>query len=121
MPTDPNVQGLNPYIDQSQLDNDADGKTNYEEYVAGTDPTDALSVFEIMDVDFTITINGKVITISWTAVAEKNYCLYWASSPEDTAEWLPIDGDYSVSNGIAAQTISLDEGIPMRFFRVKVW
>jgi parallel beta-helix repeat protein len=120
MPTDPTVQGLNPYIDQSQLDNDADGKTNYEEYIAGTDPTEALSLFEISDIDFTMTINGDTITISWNAVAGKSYCLYWSSSPEETAEWLPVDGYYNVSNGIASQTIGLD-GVPMCFFKVRVW
>jgi hypothetical protein len=120
-PTDPTVQRLNPYINQSQLDNDADGKTNYEEYIAGTDPTDASSLFEITDVDFLVTINGNTITISWPAIAGKNYCLYYANTPKDMTEWLPVEGDYEVSDGIATQVINIDDSGPVRFFKVKVW
>jgi hypothetical protein len=119
-PTNPSVHGLNPYIDQSQLDNDYDGKTNYEEYIAGTNPTDASSLFEITDIDFSIAINSNAITISWTAVEGKDYCLYYASSPDDTIEWLPVEGDYAMSNGVATQTINIGEGMPIRFFKVKV-
>jgi hypothetical protein len=52
-------------------DADNDGKTNLEEYLAGTDPRDAGSVFRITS----ISLQGNDASVSWTAVGGHNYLL----------------------------------------------
>jgi len=51
---------------------DDDNMTNWEEYIAGTDPTDPSSVFDMGDIDYT---GGKGYTISWPSVAGRKYHL----------------------------------------------
>jgi hypothetical protein len=50
-------------------DGDGDGSNNYTEYVAGTDPTDALSIFAIQE--FVSDAGGYVI--SWNAEVGRSY------------------------------------------------
>jgi len=52
-------------------DGDADGHNNLQEYLAGTDPTDANSVLEIRDVKTILT--GNTIMLSWASVEGKVY------------------------------------------------
>lgn len=54
------------------LDGDTDGALNWTEYIAGTDPTNIASVFEITDRTYT---NSQFV-ISWSSVAGKQYCIY---------------------------------------------
>lgn len=51
-----------------EVDNDGDGLMTWEEYVAGTDPTDAADVLKMTDFSMT---NGLVIT--WNSVEGKTY------------------------------------------------
>ena len=53
-------------------DADRDGLNNLAEFKAGTNPTDAQSVFEIMDVQ--VTQPGQVL-VEWSAVEGKFYTL----------------------------------------------
>ncbi len=121
VPTDPTVEGLDPYEDQSQMDNDGDGRTNHEEYIAGTDPTDASSLFGITEIDFMATLYLDSVSVSWSAVPDKNYCLYYSDTLGEGADWIPAGGYYEVINGIATQVLDVDGDNKMRFFKVKVW
>ena len=120
-PTDPTVPGLSPYEDQSQMDNDGDGRTNYEEYIAGTDPTDASSSFAVTDIRC-VTEDGIVLLdISWDAVADKSYRLYNSESLGEDAVWSPVDGPYEITNGKATQRVAYDSSSVVLYFKVEVW
>ena len=55
----------------TQFDTDGDGTFNWEEFGAGTNPTDADSVFRSTQ----SAISGDQITIHWNAVNGKTYAL----------------------------------------------
>lgn len=57
-------------------DDDGDGTTNYDEYVAGTDPADETSVFQVLSAQ--PTDKGSVL-LKWTAVSGRLYNIYWTS------------------------------------------
>ncbi len=120
-PTDPAAQGLDPTENQSQLDNDGDDRTNYEEYVAGTDPTDPASRFEVTAVACDVAFDMETVTVSWSAVPGKSYQLYCAELPGDAAPWQPVDGIYEINGAIATQTVAVDPNAKRLFFKVEVW
>ncbi len=51
-----------------------DGRTNEEEYVAGTDPTDSNSLFAMTNIEMDPGLS--TVTISWSSVSGKEYALY---------------------------------------------
>jgi hypothetical protein len=77
-PTDTDADGLDDdweisyfgsLAQQGDADPDLDGFSNLEEQIAGTDPTDAQSIFIIDEV--------RGSTIEWSAVAGRTYSVYW--------------------------------------------
>jgi hypothetical protein len=95
-------------------DTDGDGKTNFDEFRAGTDPLDAESRFVVT----TVEIIGNDVRVSWTATIGKTYQLQRADSPETNADWVNLGGTTSATTPIVSQ---LDEGVahdPRHFYRV---
>jgi hypothetical protein len=120
-PTNPTAQGLDPTQDQSQLDNDGDARTNYEEFVAGTDPTDPASLFAITAVGRPAVFDLDLVSVSWSVVPGKHYRLYYATEPDATTDWQPVEGGYEIRDGIATQTIEIDPATKRLFFKAGVW
>ena len=88
--------------DGPDADFDGDGKTNYDEYVAGTIPTDAQSIFKVQEV-FS---NGSRAGLRWHAAEGRTYRVlasdnltYWREvatvgpGPEGAAEWFDNDSN----------------------------
>ena len=70
------VHGINTNnASDTWLDSDADGMPNWQEYLAGTDPTDALSYLKIES----ITANS-VATLMFHAVSNKTYTVEYTGS-----------------------------------------
>ncbi len=57
------------------VDTDGDGMNNWQEWVCGTDPTNALSVFRLLSAES----NGSNVTVTWQSVAGISYFLERAS------------------------------------------
>ncbi len=75
--------------DQSlaQDDADGDGVSNFEEYLAGTDPTDAASVFRAQ---IAKTISpGNGVTLNWPAIPGKSYHLQFKTNLTDSVWLIP--------------------------------
>jgi hypothetical protein len=53
------------------VDSDGDGMSNWQEWIAGTNPTNALSVLAML----VPTNNGSGITVTWQSVATRSYYL----------------------------------------------
>lgn len=70
-------------------DPDGDGKTNYEEYVGDTDPTDDSSLFSVSGIG---EVEGKFRMILDGTSAERQYCFYHSDDLGVADEWEPIVG-----------------------------
>jgi len=93
-------------------DFDGDGKTNSQEYVAGTDPADASSAFSAQ-------LQKGSYSLSWPSVQGKFYIGYFCEQPG--GGWIPISAEMP---GAGAGHLPLDgASIANRlgFFRVAVY
>ena len=63
--------------------------------------------------------SGGTISISWTALPDKTYQLYYADSLSGTTQWNPVSMSYTTIDGIATQDIS-DDGADRRFYKLEV-
>ena len=64
--------GLTNYVADAVLDQDNDGLLTWQEYIAGTDPTNSASCFK--------TAQATRNTITWTAQSNRIYSVYWSTN-----------------------------------------
>jgi type VI secretion system secreted protein Hcp len=83
------ANGLNRDVNDANDDLDRDGLTNYQEFLAGTNPNDVNSVFRVSRVNLA---SGQV-RITWNSVAGKTYTIHAASQ---------VDGTYSPVRNVAS-------------------
>ncbi len=57
-------------------DFDRDGNSNYTEFIAGTSPTNGLSVFQITDNELT----GSGYELNWTTITGRVYGVWWSTN-----------------------------------------
>ena len=101
-----------------------DGMTNYEEYIAGTDPTDFSSVFAITN------ITRGSVTVEWSSVTGKEYAVYYSDDEfGDSMNWsIAEDGVPASGTGTNAWTDNGDartgnvppEDVPYRYYKVSI-
>ena len=101
--------------DQSrpQDDADGDGASNLQEYLAGTDPTDAGSIFRAQIT--TAIIPNNMVTLSWPVVPGKSYHLQSKTNLNDSV-WIDSSANLSIMGAQGYVTVSSDP--PCRFYRV---
>ncbi|MCL5096963.1 MAG: lamin tail domain-containing protein [Candidatus Omnitrophica bacterium] len=105
-PTDPT---------DSTRDLDADGKTNLQEYWAGTNPLDPHSSFSVA---MTWTANG--LSLSFTAAADRSYSVQYRDSME-TDGWLPMADISSAPTNHAVEVMDNQAGQKsQRYYRIAV-
>jgi hypothetical protein len=69
-----------------RLDSDSDGMNNWQEWRAGTDPTDPLSVLRITS----ISITGAVATLRWQGAADVTYSLECSTNTLNQPAFIPV-------------------------------
>jgi len=77
------AHGLNPLVDDANLDPDHDGMSNLAEYRSGTDPQDPLSVFRL-EISGTAA-NG--VRLQFQAMASRSYSV---ESSTDLSNWTQL-------------------------------
>jgi len=101
----PSVRSLS-----STGDEDGDGQTNADELIAGTDPLNANSRFEIE----TIVATPTGTTLTWTRVVGRTYTVE-ARDDLSSGVWVPI------ANGLTTGSYTDSAGLPSkRFYRLAV-
>ena len=98
-------------------DPDHDGVDNYHEYLAGTNPTNALSYFHIQS----ISNNATGLTVFYQSSWGRNYTLYSTTNLASGA-WLavPSQTDILGDGGVDALTDSAAATNARRFYRIAV-
>ncbi len=78
MPNDwETAHGLNPSLNDAGLDPDHDGLTNWQEYLAGTDPQAGASFLAFTSV----TVSNGAVNLSFIRVADRSYTIQYANLP----------------------------------------
>jgi hypothetical protein len=77
--------GLTVGVDERLIDSDGDGRSNWEEYISGTNPTNALSVLKITLSSAT----GNGATLSFTAMPNLGYSVLFQTNLASTT-WLKL-------------------------------
>jgi hypothetical protein len=108
-------------------DYDGDGRSNYKEWVAGTDPTDPLSFFSIPAV--TKENNGTVIVFQWSSISGKLYRVQFSDDIfSGSMIWHTAEENIPASG--TGTNVWYDDGsmtgippneIPRRYYRVEVY
>ena len=60
-------------------DADGDGQSNYAEFIAGSNPTDANSVFKVLALQATLQTNGTHVVIRWASFEGMTYSIWSAT------------------------------------------
>ena len=98
-------------------DADGDGMSNLQEFLAGTNPTDANSVFRITN----ISIVGNDIAVTWTTQPNKtNQLENSTTGPATNATWLSVG---ALTVGTGSPVTQTDFGAatnPPSFYRVRL-
>ena len=123
---DYNFDGLNdafqrqyffPFTSTSAVPNadlDQDGMSNLQEYIAGTDPTNAASLLTINSVNSAA--NGT--TVTWQSVTNRHYELMSRTNLA-AANWQNVGGVFTPS-GTSSQFLDATATNGLRFYRVQV-
>lgn len=97
-------------------DPDHDGLNNWQEWVAGTNPTNDVSVLRILSASGT----ASGVAVSWSSVANRSYSLEWAANLGASPAFSLLRSNITGSAGTTAWTDTNGVGSMPRFYRVRV-
>jgi sugar lactone lactonase YvrE len=100
-------------LSAANADPDGDGASNWEEYVAGTNPLDATSVFKFQPAT---PVSSGAFTLQWPSVVNRSYSLQ--SSPSMSAGWTTITN--LIGNGQTLQWTDTNSASGAKFYRALV-
>jgi hypothetical protein len=104
-PADTNVATSNP-------DNDA--HTTYQEWLAGTDPTDARSCFRIESLAL-----GPPLALSFASLTNRVYSLFVCTNLVQPV-WTGVPGQMGIPGLGGRQTLTSSPALPLGFYRVQI-
>lgn len=97
-------------------DADGDGRTNYHEYLAGTDPQDAASRLAVKTF---APQSGGGFTLTWETVAGKSYRIERSSSLA-ADQWITLHSDVAGDGSVKSFTDPNPGTAPRIFYRIVV-
>ena len=101
----------------SGADSDGDRMSNLHEFTAGTDPTDASSVFAVLGIQKDSV--GPGVVLSWKSVVDKRYEVLYCDSLQ--GEWGYLDKKTGTGGILTVADITPTTQIRQRFYRLEVW
>lgn len=108
--------GFNPAsAGDAGADADGDGRTNLHEFVAGTDPKSASSLFTIHS--FQRPVTGNAATVTWSSVPGKRYQIQKSTSLGPNA-WAALGTPVQAQDTTTSASVTMSG--PRCFYRVEV-
>jgi hypothetical protein len=95
-------------------DYDQDGVNDLQEFLAGTDPTNGGSIFQVLTLTHPA---GGSVTAFWASIPGKTYRLQYKTDVL-SAPWNNVAGDVVATTTTASKTVSTSPGAQAQFFRV---
>ena len=102
--------GLDPTKNDADLDKDGDGATNFEEYIAGTNPSDPNHVFRAK-----LDLSGPAATLTMPTVPGKTYRIL--TSQNITGPFEPVQTIQATAD---TTTLPTTFDFPTQYFRIEV-
>ena len=98
-------------------DSDRDGMTNTQEQIAGTDPTDASSVFALLSA--AVTGDKGALVLSWRSVSGRTYAVQKAGRLEDGFTQV-VQAAIAATPPVNVSTVAVSAALSGAFYRVTV-
>jgi len=107
------ANGLNPLVDDANLDQDGDGFSNLQEYLAGTDPSDSRSFLRL-----DVTTGSGEVRLTFVAVAGRSYSVLYCDDL-GSGTWSKLtDAAAQGTNRTIKVRVSQPAPSPQKFFRL---
>jgi hypothetical protein len=107
------ANGLNPLVNDANLDQDGDGFSNLQEYLAGTDPSDPRSFLRL-----DVTTGSGEVRLTFVAVAGRSYSVLYCDDL-GSGTWSKLtDAAAQGTNRTIEVRVSQPAPSPQRFFRL---
>jgi hypothetical protein len=97
-------------------DADGDGASNLNEYLAGTNPLDATSVFLITQ---TQVLSNTDVQINWQSVSNRSYQLQRRDTLDAQSMWVDIGLPTNGTGGVMQMTDSAGGTNGTRYYRLE--
>jgi hypothetical protein len=115
------TNGLDPQRNDANEDKDHDGLTNYEEFLAGTDPSDPASKLEVR----TLTKVGENVDLTWASVPGQNYGIRFSNDLLAWQDFTDANNAPLIFTGDGGQTtirmnMPQAAGVGRMFFKVQL-
>jgi hypothetical protein len=107
----------NDYDSAEQSDTDGDGLEAWEEYIAGTDPTNPSSGLEL--VEPVAPVDDQML-IQWNAVSGRYYSIYYLTNLVASVMQPLIEDWRAAGDGMLSFTNAIPPHDPQRYYRLKV-
>ncbi len=98
-------------------DSDLDGMTNAQEQTAGTDPTDASSVFRLLSA--VPTADRSALVLSWRSVSGRTYEVRQTARPEDGFTQV-VQAAILATSPVNVSTVAVSTAVSGAFYRLAV-
>jgi hypothetical protein len=105
------LHGLKASTHDALSDDDGDGTSNIGEYLAGTDPLNRASRFQVSEIRV-----GSGIRLDWSSVPGRSYII---EESDDLTEWRSVPGPAIRANGSSASATVAQNDSERRLFRIR--